>query len=211
MDPHQPHRRPGTRGRRVRAALGAAGLAALALALAACSAFPIPVSVDLQAKLGDSSSGSFTEPIKAGSNATLDTRYPSDSGQCIDFSDQQFSAKVERATLQYKGSVSYDGPALTGTVNVRLFAASSQGALWQPANQVGPTVHLDLDRGSSILAGAVVLNRDQLAALNARNLCWGLRVSGRDVSAAQDGTATVSYAVDRLMLQAGVGVMAAAR
>ena len=51
------------------------------------------------------------------------------------------------------------------------------------------------------LAGAAVLNPTQLEAVNDREVCWGVHVTGRDLAAMEDGTANVHFEVKKLMLQ----------
>ncbi len=184
--------------------------ALIVLLLAGCSAFPVPVRIDLKARLGDAAQGSFEEPVGAGSNATIDARYPTDEGQCVDFSDASFAAKVEKGSLTWNGEVTYDGPALTGKVQAQLYASSQASTVWQPSSKVGPAVTVRLDKTTTHLAGTAVLNKDQVKALNDRNLCWGLHLTGTDVSAAESGTATISYSISKLVLAAGVSVLSSA-
>lgn len=179
----------------------------VATLVTACNSLPAPVNVDLKARMGSSSQGSFQEPVTAGSNPTLDVKWPTPTGQCIDFSDQKIPANLVSAQVHYKVHVSYAGPTLTGQVQAKLYAASAPGGLWLASNQLGPTVTVDLGSSSTSLAGTVVLNKDQVAAVNARYVCWGVHLAGSNVDATGTGTATIGYTVDQLTVHAGVSVV----
>lgn len=179
----------------------------LALALAACSALPWPASIDLKERLGNDSEGSLEHEVTAGEVGDLDDRFPSDAGECVDLSDVRSRARVQRAQLHYNVDLTYDGPDLTGMVQAQLYAAGDRDALWQERNKVGPTVTMQLRREQTRLAGTVVLNRDQLRALNDRRICWGVHVTGRDVSAQESGTMRVDYVVNQLRLNIGVSIL----
>lgn len=178
----------------------ASGALFLLTFLSACSWLPLPYSMDLKDKLGSSSSGSVGHQIEAGDAGNLDFSHPDDNGECIDFSDADIPVTVESARLHYNATVDYEGPALSGKVSAQLYVSDQQGNLWAGANKVGPKVTLVLSNADTRLAGTAVLNRDQVDGINDRYLCWGLRVSGNDVSAMETGTATIEYSVEQLRL-----------
>lgn len=172
------------------------------LVLTACATLPLPLDVDLRAQIPESVvEGTLTEPVREGEAETIDLRLPTEVGECLDFSDVAPGATVRSAKLQWIVDASYDGPDLTGKVQARAFAAGAGDEVFHPSNQLGPTFTLKLDRTNTRLAGAAVLNPTQLQAVNDREVCWGVEVTGRDLSAAQDGTARVDYEIKRLVLQ----------
>jgi hypothetical protein len=175
-------------------------VALLALALAGCSFLPLPARVDLRAELGAESAGILEEEITAGRNDRLDLRHPTDEGECVDFSEVDVPITVQSAQLNYRADLDYDGPDLSGMLNAQLFAWAEGDEAWLDRNRVGPTVTVNLDRTSTRLAGSAVLSKDQLRAVNDRSICWGLWVTGRDVTAAESGTATFEYDIQQLML-----------
>ncbi len=71
---------------------------------------------------------------------------------------------------------------------------------FRSSNTLGPVFTLKLDRTTTRLAGAAVLNPTQLEAVNDREVCWGVEVTGQDVAALEDGTARVDYEIKKLML-----------
>lgn len=175
-----------------------AGIVAV-LALAACSSIPLPAEVDIGSRLGTESAGNFQEQVAAGE---LDgaRRLPDESGECVSFSDVQPSVTVESARIHYNVDVSYDGPELSGDLQAQLYAAGSSQEVWRPENKVGPRVNLDLDRTETRLAGTAVLSPAQLDAVNARRVCWGVEVVGRDAVAEEAGTANFGYRINDLRL-----------
>lgn len=180
--------------------------ALLAALLASCSQMPVPVEVDLRTRVPESS-GSIEEPIEEGAAGNVDARLPAEEGQCVDFSDEQLPATVEYARLHYDVEVGYEGPDLSGKVQARLYAAGSAEEVWLERNRLGPTVTVDLDRSGTKLTGTAVLNDEQVEAINDREACWGVHLTGDEVAAASSGTATLSYRVDRLRLSVGVSVL----
>lgn len=176
-------------------ALGALSI----LLLASCSQFPLPAEIDLRAHLSDAA-GTVQEPIGEGEAGSLDVRHPHEDGECLDFSEEEIRATVEKARLHYDVSVDYEGPELGGRLQARLHAARERDDVWLPENRVGPTITVDLDDPHTELAGTAVLNESQLQAINDRQLCWGVHVTGEDIAADGTGTGTFSYRIDELRL-----------
>jgi hypothetical protein len=172
----------------------------MALLLAACSSLPLPAEVDLRSRLGAQSEGEFEEEIVAGElDATR--RLPDDGGECVDFSDADIAVTVESAQLHYNVDVTYDGPELSGRLQAQLYLAGSGDPLWESSNKIGPTVTLNLDKTATRLAGTAVLDPNQLDAINDRQACWGVQVTGQDAVAQESGTARFSYVVNDLRLR----------
>ncbi len=115
--------------------------------LSACASVPIPLDVDLKAKIPEASEGTVSEPVQAGDD------------------------------------------------------------VFQPSHTLGPVFTVDLDRTTTRLAGAAVLNPTQLEAVNDRLVCWGVEVTGEGVAALEDGTITVGYSVKKLMLRITFSVL----
>jgi hypothetical protein len=180
---------------------------AAASALVACSAVPIPVDVDLHDRMGDDTSGSVQAPITAGETQDIDLRLPADGGQCVDFSDEGFDVTIESAQLHWIVDAEYDGPELTGKLQARLYVAGADDELFASQHTLGPTFTLNLDRTTKRLAGTANLHPTQLRAIEDRIVCWGMEVTGKDVSAAEDGTATVRFDVKSLRLRVGFSVL----
>lgn len=170
------------------------------LLLAGCSQLPLPAEVDLKARLGSSSSGTVEEEIRAGEAGDLDLRHPTADGECVDFEDVDLPVTLESARLNYNASVGYDGPELSGELRAQLYAAPVGEDLWQERNRIGPDVRVDLDQPETRLAGNVRLSDAQVEAVNDREVCWGLWVRGEDVTAQDDGTATIEYDIQQLIL-----------
>lgn len=175
-------------------------VAPLALAVAGCSFLPLPARVDLRARLGAESAGTVEEEIIAGETESLNLRHPSGDGECVDFSDVDIPVTVQSAQLNYRADLDYDGPPLSGRLQARVYAWPEGEDAWLARNKVGPTVTVNLDKSSTRLAGTAVLSKDQLRAVNEKSICWGLLVSGDDVTAEESGTATFEYDVQQLML-----------
>ena len=209
-----PHDEGGTEGRfgsglggamkRLFLGSGLAGL--LLLGLSACSWLPVPYSVDLRDRLGPDASGSAQHVIGAGEAGNVDFRHP-DGGECIDFGDTDIPATVESARLHYAATLEYSGPPLTGRVSVQLHLSRQENRLWLASNKVGPQVTVNLDRATTRLAGTAVLNREQVEGINDRYLCWGIDVSGSNVSATESGTATLEYTIEQLKLDTRVSLL----
>ncbi len=173
---------------------------AVALALVACSALPIPATVDLRARMGADARGTTEAPIGAGEAGEVDLRIPTDAGECIDISDEGFTITVESAQLHWNLAATYDGPDLSGMLQARFYVAGEGEDVFAARHTLGPVFTLNLDRTETRLAGTAVLNPAQLRAINDGVICWGLSVTGRDVTAAEDGTASISYDVRDLRL-----------
>jgi len=173
--------------------------AAAVLILAACASLPLPMNVDLLAKMSDTE-GTVSEPIKAGQVEELDLHVPTEEGQCLDFADVSPGVTVQSAQLQWIVDAKYDGPDLTGKLQARAYVAGAGDQVFLPSHTLGPVFTVNLDRTNKRLAGAAVLNPTQLQAVNDREVCWGVVVTGDDVAALEDGTATVEYSVKKLML-----------
>lgn len=181
----------------------------LALFVAACSALPLPADLDLKARLGSEAEGSFEQEITAGETGGVDLRHPSDTGECINFSDVEYPVTVEHAQLHYNVDVTYAGPELSGKLQAQLYAAPIRNKLWLESNKVGPTITLNLNKTATRLAGTAVLNPEQLQAINNREICWGLHVTGKEARAEESGTATFTYTVNQLRLNVGFSVLEA--
>lgn len=172
----------------------------LLLILAGCSFLPLPMTIDLKARLGSQTSGSVQQEIGAGEVDDVDFRHPDENGECIDFEDADIPVTVRSARLNYNASTDYEGPRLTGKVTAQLYVSNTQSSLWDASNKVGPEVSVNLNDPDTRLAGTAVLNRDQIAGINEKYLCWGLRVTGSDVSAIESDEATIEYRIDQLRL-----------
>ena len=176
------------------------------LGLVACSALPLPHEVDLKAQISDPK-GEITTEVGAGKVEELDLRVPTDEGECFVFEDVAPGATVHSAQLQWIVDVHYEGPELSGKVQGRAYVAGEGEDVFQASNTLGPVITVDLSRTSQRLAGAANLNPDQLAAINDRVICWGAHLTGQDVTAQEDGTATIGYAIERLRLRVTFSVI----
>lgn len=170
------------------------------LILAGCSFLPLPMTIDLKTRLGANTSGTVQHEIGAGEVGDIDFRHPDPSGECIDFEDAEIPVTVQSARLHYNANVDYQGPPLTGMVTAQLYVARDEASLWSASNKVGPKVNVNLRNPDNRLAGTAVLNRDQVAGINSRFLCYGLEVTGSDVTADRSGEATIEYRIDQLRL-----------
>ena len=176
-------------------------------ALAACSSLPLPADVDLRARMDGGETGSAHVPITAGEAQEVDLRLPEDEGACFDIADEGFGVTIESAQLHWIVDARYEGPDLSGMLQARVFVAGADDELFHPSNTLGPTFTLKLDRTTTRLAGSGVLSPTQLVAVNDRYVCWGVEVGGRDVAAAEDGTATIHYDVESLRLRVRFSVL----
>ena len=176
-------------------------------ALAACSSVPLPANVDLRARMDGGETGSAGVPITAGETQEVDLRFPEDEGACFDISDEGFAVTIESAQLHWIVDARYEGPDLSGMLQARVFVAGADDELFHASNTLGPTFTLELDRTTTRLAGSGVLSPAQLGAVNDRYVCWGVEVEGRDVAAAEDGTATIHYDVESLRLRVRFSVL----
>lgn len=195
------------RKRRIRPPCTLLASLAVAAILASCSSLPLPATIDLKAKLGEAASGSVSERITAGDAGDIAFKHPSDEGACLDLSDVDIPVKVESARLHYDVELRYRGPDLTGRVAGQLYASAEASDLWRAPNKVGPRVTLNLDKARTRLAGSAVLHPEQLDAINDRWLCWGVQVSGKDVSATETGEATITYVIHDLRLSIRFSVL----
>ncbi len=174
--------------------------AALATILGACAAVPIPHTVDLRAQMAQTT-GTVTTPIEEGQADVVDLRLPTEDGACLDFSDTAPGATVQSAQLQWIVDATYDGPDLTGKLQARAYAAGAGDDVFASQNTLGPVVTINLDKTTTRLAGAANLNPNQLAAVNDREVCWGVWVTGEDVEALESGDAAIDYDVKQLRLR----------
>lgn len=184
-----------------RTGVTSASLVSLAvLVLAACSALPLPHVIDLKAQIEDPA-GAVTTEVGEGQVEELDLRVPTDEGECFVFDDVAPGLTVHSSQLQWIVDIDYEGPELSGKVQARAYATGEGDEVFHGSNTLGPVVTVDLSRPTTRLAGAANLNPDQLAAINERALCWGAVLRGDDVTAQEDGTATISYEVKQLRLR----------
>ncbi|HEX7022658.1 MAG TPA: hypothetical protein VF171_07360 [Trueperaceae bacterium] len=113
-------------------------LALLALALSACSWLPLPTTVDLLPRLGQQASGSYRTSVAASMPAPLDAKLPDEAGAIAGFSDEAPPVTVEWGELRYDIQISYQGPALSGSLQAVLYLAPDNGErLWQEKYQLG--------------------------------------------------------------------------
>ncbi len=176
--------------------------------LAACAAAPITHTVDLKAQMAEeSTAGTVTAPIVAGEAGAVDLRLPDEDGDCIDFADVAPGATVRAAQLHWVVDATYDGPDLTGKLQARAFAAGAGDEVFHPSHTVGPVFTLNLDKTATRLAGTADLNPTQLAAINDREVCWGVEVWGEDLAAHEDGIAAIGYEVHELRLRVTFSVV----
>ncbi|HEU4741317.1 MAG TPA: hypothetical protein VFS50_06950 [Meiothermus sp.] len=175
------------------------GLAGLLL-LSACSALPVPIN--LLNYLGADKSGSFQQPLPAG-NVEFERPLPDKSGYSLDFSREQLYS-VRGVRVEYGATVSYTGQTLlSGDVSVQAYLAPVNGEdLWQDKYKLGDPQNLQLAQGQSLLklAGSVQLNNDQVKALNAKKLRFGVYAKGT-ASSSQAATVTLNYEVTNLTLK----------
>lgn len=174
---------------------------AAVLLLAACSSLPLPAEVDLRQHMGDATDGSVEVPIGAGPETDIDTTLPEEVGECFDLTGESYPVTVESAQLHWNVDVAYHGPELSGRVQARLYVAGSDDDLFHASNTLGPTVTVNLDRTTTRFAGTATLGPSQLEAIDDREVCWGVRVTGDDVGAEESGTATIDYDVRDLRLK----------
>lgn len=172
------------------------------LLLSACASMPIPIDVDLRGKVGDTEEkGTITEPIEAGESKKVDLRLPETGDKCIDFADIAPDAiTVRSAKLQWIIDVSYSGPELSGDLEARLYLTGRGDDIFDKSNKLGPVFQLDLDKATNRLEGTAELDAEHLEAVNDRKICWGIAITGENVSAAEDGTLEIDYKVKKAML-----------
>jgi hypothetical protein len=172
---------------------------ALMLVISGCSFLPLPMTIDLKTRLLSKTSDTVSHEIGASEAEDIDFEHPDENGECIDFQDADIPVTVESARLHYDADIDYSGPSLTGNVAAQLYVAPDAASLWNARNKVGPTISIDLRNPDTTLAGTAVLNPDQVEGINAKELCWGLKVTGSDISAAE-GKATIDYTIEELKL-----------
>lgn len=179
------------------------------LVLSACSSLPLPMDVDLKSKLAEEShEGTITEPVREGETEELDVRLPDEGGACFEFADAAPEhVTVRSAQLQWIVDVKYDGPDLTGKLQARAFVTGEGDEVFHSSNTLGPVLTVNLDKTSTRLAGASVLNPTQLEAVNDRRICWGVEATGSDLAALEDGTASVHYSIKKLNLRITFSVL----
>lgn len=179
------------------------------LVLGACASVPVPLDVDLRAQMPEATKeGTVTEPVQAGEVEVLDLRLPTEEGQCVSFADAALgNATVRSAKLQWIVDATYKGPDLTGRLRARAYVAGAGDEVFLPQHTLGPVFSVNLDRSSTRVAGAAVLNPTQLQAVNDREVCWGVEIAGEDVAALEDGTAMVDYSVKQLVLRISFSVL----
>lgn len=176
--------------------------------LSACASVPIHQEIDLKASMDASvTEGSASAEVKAGEVEELDLRLPTDAGACIDFAGTAPGATLQSAQLQWIVDASYDGPDLTGKLQARAYVAGVNDDVFHPSHTLGPVFTINLDKTTTRLAGAAVLNPTQLEAVNDREVCWGVEVTGEDVAALEDGTATIDYSIKQLRLKVTFSVI----
>lgn len=177
------------------------GIFALAgLLLSACSALPVPI--DLLGYLGTSKSGSFQQPLPA-ATIGFERPLPDKNGYSLDFSQEQLYS-VRGAQVEYGATLSYTGQTvLSGEVSLQAYLAPVNGEdLWQDKYKLGEAQQLQLAQGQYLLklAGSVPFNNDQIQALNAKKLRFGVYAKGT-VSSSQPATVTFNYEVTQLTLK----------
>lgn len=108
------------------------------------------------------------------------------------------------AQVEYGATLSYTGQTvLSGEVSLQAYLAPVNGEdLWQDKYKLGEAQHLQLAQGQSLLklAGSVPFNNDQIQALNAKKLRFGVYAKGT-VSSSQPATVTFNYEVTQLTLK----------
>lgn len=180
--------------------LRVSGALLVALFVSACSWLPLSYTMDLKPQLGSSSSDVVRHEIGSGDAGDFGLRHPEEGDECIAFTEADIPVTVESARLHYNATVDYAGPELSGRVTAQLYLSHDIDNLWLARNKVGPQVTVNLNDADARLAGTAVLNNEQVDGINAKHLCWGLRITGDDVRALGEGTATISYEVKELKL-----------
>lgn len=185
-----------------------ATLAAVALlvGLVGCRALPLPIEVDLLAELADARSGVVEEPVRSGVNAQLLMDLPEHGDNCLVIGEDLLPVSIVHAQVTYAIELRYEGPDLSGVIEVQPYLASSPTTLFTAATVLGDPLTVDLASTQARLDGVSRLSTEQVAALNGGRLCWGLRLRGTDVAAATDGWVRASYDVRTLTVRAGVAI-----
>ena len=175
-------------------------LAAL-LVLGACRFLPLPYELDLLEFLGDDAVGEIEAPVVAGASEAFTLLLPAEGERCHALDHGQDGVRVVNAQLRYELVASYVGPEVSGVVEIQPYLAASERALWQSA--LGAPIRVDLGESTAAVTDRIPLRRAQLAALNEGHGCVGLRLTGADLRAQDDGVATIAYEVRRLGLRVG--------
>jgi hypothetical protein len=186
------------------ATLAAVGV--LLVGLVGCRALPLPIEIDLLAELADAGSGVVEEPVRHGVTPELVMDLPDHDDNCLDVPEDQLPVTVVHAQLTYAVDLRYEGPDLSGSVEIQPHLASSRTRLWTEASALGDGVTVDLASTRVAVEGVARLTPDQVMALNQGRLCWGLQLRATDLAAAADGTIRASYDVRTLVVRAGVAV-----
>ncbi len=180
--------------------------ALLIVVLAACKAIPIPLEIDLLAKLGDAASGTIEKQIVAGSAYDVRKHIPEAGESCLVLDDDRRGVTLVHANLTYELDLAYDGPPISGVVEVQAYLAADEEALFSDAAALGAPVRVDLASPTVTLGDSVRLDRYQIAAVNDRRVCVGLLLVGTDLSAEEDGVASIDYDVKQLRLRISFSV-----
>jgi hypothetical protein len=177
-------------------------LAAL-LVLAACRMLPLPYEFDLRAQFAEDAIGEVETPIVAGFSQSFTLDLPAEGERCHELDHGQSGVTIVYGQLRYQLDASYRGPELSGVVEIQPFLAASEGALWQDASALGEPLTVDVGASAATVSERLPLNRAQIDALNDGHACLGLRLSGADLSAEEDGDAVIAYEVRQLVLRVG--------
>jgi hypothetical protein len=183
-----------------------AAIGVLLVGLLGCRALPLPIEIDLLADLADARSGVVEESVRSGVNAEFLMDLPEHDDNCLDIDEDVLPVAIVHAQVTYAVDLRYEGPDLSGSVEVQPYLASSRATLWTDESALGDGVTVDLASTRVELEGVARLTTDQVAALNEGRLCWGLRLHGTDVAAAADGRVRASYDLRTLVVRAGVAV-----
>ena len=164
----------------------------LSLTLAACSLAPITIDLLPALEQNDADTGSHT--VTATGN--LDLKLPDASG--YEVSDYEVpSLQPNQVELEYRLELTQDG-GLSGDVELRFYLAPATQAdeLWTGDWQLGGAIAVDLSETTETYSGRLELSPQQIDALMSGGIRIGARVFG-----AANGTATVDYRFERLVLK----------
>ncbi|XOB98266.1 hypothetical protein ACMC9I_10205 [Deinococcota bacterium DY0809b] len=162
----------------------------LSLTLAACSLAPI--TIDLLPTLQQNGADAGTQTVTAAGN--LDLMLPDASGYGVSGYDVP-SLRPNQVKLEYALVLTQDG-GLSGSAELRFYLAPAGADLWSASEQVGDPIAVDLGQTSTTLSGSLELSPEQIDTLMSGTLTVGARVVGT-----ANGTATVGYRFDRLVLK----------
>jgi hypothetical protein len=186
------------------ATLAAVGV--LLVGLVGCRALPLPVEIDLLAELADASSGVVEETVRSGVTPHLVMDLPDHDDNCLEVPEDRLPVSIVHAHVAYAIDLRYEGPDLSGVVEIQPYLAPSRTTLWTEASVLGDRMTVDLASARASVAGVAKLTANQVTALNQGRLCWGLRLRATELAAAADGTIRASYDVRTLAVRAGVAV-----